>query len=58
MTSTLNADGQPYAVGFNRSRNIDKATYVLNGIIAGVQSDGKLTDSEIMYMYVWMIVIV
>lgn len=54
MTLTLNADGQPYAVGFNRSRNIDKATYVLNGIIDGVQSDGKLTDSEIMYMDVWM----
>ena len=40
MTSTLNADGQPYAVGFNRGRNIDKATYVLNRIIGGVESDG------------------
>jgi len=54
MPSTLNVDGQPRTIGFNRSRNIEKATYVLNGIIDGVNADGKLTDVEIVYIDSWL----
>lgn len=54
MSANLDADGQPYAIGFNRARNVDKAAYVLRGIIDGVNANGFLTDAEILYLDAWM----
>jgi len=54
MSNRINAPQQPPAVGFNRARNIDKAAYVLKGIIDGVNVDGNLVDAEILYLDAWM----
>jgi len=54
MSRKFEADKQPPTVGFNRARNIDKAAYVLKGIIDGVNVDGNLVDTEILYLDAWM----
>lgn len=46
-------DGQPF-VAFNYHRNVDKALNALNGICAGVMADGKLTDTEIVFLHRWL----
>jgi len=54
MSRKSKAQSEPPAVGFNRTRNIDKAAYVLKGIIDGVNVDGNLVDAEILYLDAWM----
>lgn len=54
MSKSSDARTQPPAVGFNRTRKIDKAAYVLKGIVDGVNVDGNLVDAEILYLDAWM----
>jgi len=54
MSIFLNAHRHHINVGFNRVRNIDKAAYVLKGIIDGVEAEGYLADAEILYLDAWM----
>lgn len=54
MSRKFESYDQPPSVGFNRARNIDKAAYVLKGIIDGVNVDGNLVDAEILYLDAWM----
>jgi len=54
MSNSFDANSQSPTVGFNRARNIDKAAYVLKGIIDGVNVDGNLVDTEILYLDAWM----
>ncbi len=54
MSKSSDARTQAPAVGFNRTRKIDKAAYVLKGIIDGVNVDGNLVDAEILYLDAWM----
>jgi len=54
MDTILNFDGQPVIRRFNASRNRDKATYVLRGILEGVVADEKLNEAEIMFLDIWM----
>lgn len=50
----LNSNGQPVAVSFNKKRNINKAVSALRGILEGIVSDGKLNDTEIMFLRLWL----
>lgn len=61
MSKSSDARNQPTTVAFNRSGrklnrpgNIDKAAYVLKGIVDGVNVDGNLVDTEILYLDAWM----
>ncbi len=50
----LNSDGQPINTSFNRQRNINKAVSALRGILEGIVSDGKLNDTEILFLRLWL----
>ncbi len=61
MFKSSDARNQPTTVAFNRARkklnqpgNIDKAAYVLKGIVDGVNVDENLVDTEILYLDAWM----
>jgi len=54
MSKSSDARNQAPSVGFNRTRNIDKAAYVLKGIIDGVNVNENLVDAEILYLDAWM----
>lgn len=50
----LNNECQPTNVKFNAQRNRNKASAVLKGIISGLGTDGKLTDTEILFLKQWL----
>jgi len=55
MSKSIDTHIKPPTAGFVRTRNnIDKAAYVLKGIIDGVNVDGNLVDAEILYLDAWM----
>jgi len=54
MSKNLDDQGQPIIRAFNSARNREKATYVLKGILEGINSNGKLSDAEILYLSAWM----
>ena len=58
MSKSNDAPNQPpsgeYNTRFNQTSNIDKAAYVLKGIIDGVNVDENLVDAEILYLDAWM----
>lgn len=55
MSGTLlNSDSQPIITGFNQQRNINKAVSALRGILEGIVSDGKLNDTEILFLRLWL----
>jgi len=51
---SFDKDGQPTNTNFNARRNVEKAVYGLRGLLYGITADEKLTDSELLFLDVWL----
>jgi len=54
MDKTLDRNGQPLTIGYNYSRNKQKALQALSGILRGVTADTKLNDIELLFLDTWL----
>lgn len=55
MDTVLDQYGQPFNVAFNAKRNVAKALENLLGIVQGMNSDGFLTDGEVVFLHNWLV---
>ena len=54
MENKLDNNAQPVNMAFNYKRNKEKALLSLKGILEGIATDGKLSETEILYLDVWL----
>jgi hypothetical protein len=54
MSTPLDNDGQPVALGLNRHRRLERDISELLGLAKGILADGQVSDAETVLLEQWM----